>query len=211
MVEKEKDLSKAKGGNARAEKLTAEQRSLIAKSGALARWNKSGDDLPQAINEGTLELGAELDCFVLKDRRRIFNKRNMADAIGLKSQGGNVFLRTINSNSIGSLIPEDLRYRLNNPIVFKTKHGSIAHGYEGTDLIDVCDAIWEARKQKKLTVRQHLIGVQAEIILRSAAKVGIIALIDEATGYAKDKGKDEYRELFKELVREIQPAQVQTL
>lgn len=198
----EKVVGKAKGGVARAKKLTPEKRSEIARQGGLARWHRPEGGIPEAIYEGTLDLGAELDCFVLKDRRRIFHKRHMADAIGLTSQGGNVFLRTINSKGLGSLITDDLRERLSNPIVFKTKHGSIAHGYEGADLIDVCDAIWEAKKQGKLSPRQYLIGVQAEIILRSAAKIGIIALIDEATGYTKDKGKEEYRSLWKEYVRD---------
>jgi hypothetical protein len=37
--------------------------------------------------------------------------------------------------------------------------------------------------------------------LRSAAKVGIVALIDEATGYT-DKVKDEYKHLFDQFIRE---------
>jgi hypothetical protein len=65
----------------------------------------------------------------------------------------------------------------------------------------VCDAIWEAKKQNKLSSTQEYLAIQAEIIVRSSAMVGIIALIDEATGYIKDKAKEEYRELFKEFVR----------
>jgi hypothetical protein len=196
---------RAKGGIARANKLTPEQRQEIGRKGALARWGDptSNNKLPMAINEGSLDLGVvDLDCYVLKDRRRVFHKRNMADAIGLKSQGGNVFLRTINSKGLGSLIPEKLRDKLNNPIIFKTPSGAIAHGFEGTDLVEVCDAIWEAKKQGRLAPSQRLVGIQAEIIIRSVAKVGIIALIDEATGYIKDKGKEEYRELYKEFIRE---------
>jgi P63C domain len=201
----EEITGRAKGGIARAQNLTLEQRREIGRKGALARWGDPTNTtkLPQAICEGSLDLGVvELDSYVLKDRRRVFHKRNMADAIGLKSQGGNVFLRTINSKGLGSLIPDKIKDKMNNPIVFRTPSGAVAHGFEGTDLIEVCDAIWEARKQGKLTTSQHLIGIQAEIIIRSVAKVGIIALIDEATGYIKDKGKEEYREFYKQFVRE---------
>ncbi len=201
----EEVTGRAKGGIARARKLTLEERQEIGRKGALARWGDpaTNNKLPQATCEGSLDLDVvELDCYVLKDRRRVFHKRNMADAIGLKSQGGNVFLRTINSKGLGSLIPDRVKDKLNNPIVFKTPSGAVAHGFEGTDLIEVCDAIWEARKQGRLTSSQHLIGIQAEIIIRSVAKVGIIALIDEATGFIKDKGKEEYRELYKQFVRD---------
>jgi hypothetical protein len=126
----------------------------------------------------------------------------MAKALGMKSGGGNVFMRTINRKGLGSVISDDLRQKIDSPIIFKSLRGDPAHGFEGTLLIDLCDAIWEANKQKKLTARQKFLAVQAEIIVRSAAKVGIIALIDEATGYIKDKRKDEYRELFKEFIRD---------
>jgi hypothetical protein len=45
-------------------------------------------------------------------------------------------------------------------------------------------------------------ATQAEIIIRSAAKLGIIALIDEATGFIADKRKEEYRELFSDFIRD---------
>src|SRR5207248_4351048 len=103
---------------------------------------------------------------------------------------------------LGSVIPENLRAKFDNPIVFKPLNGDPAHGYEGTALIELCDAIWEARKQGKLTKTQEFLGVQAEIIMRASAKIGIIALIDEATGFILDKRREQYRELFQEFIRE---------
>jgi len=44
------------------------------------------------------------------------------------------------------------------------------------------------------------LAIQAEIIIRSAAKVGIVALVDEAAGYV-DRAKDEYRKLFDGFIR----------
>jgi hypothetical protein len=105
-------------------------------------------------------------------------------------------MRTINTKGLGSVIPDEVRHKLENPIIFKPLNGDPAHGAEATTLIEICDAIWEAKKQDKLKPSQHFLAVQAEIILRSSAKVGIIALVDEATGYIKDKKKEEYRELF---------------
>jgi hypothetical protein len=160
-------------------------------------------ELPKAIGEGILRIGdVELECYVLQDRRRLFHKRGLAKALGMKSGGGNVFMRTLSRKGLGSVVPENLRKTFDNPILFNSLGGDPAHGYEGTALIEVCDAIWEARKQGKLTKTQEFLGVQAEIIMRASAKIGIIALIDEATGFILDKRREQYRELFQEFIRE---------
>jgi hypothetical protein len=111
-------------------------------------------------------------------------------------------MKTMGRKGIGSVITEEMHEKIDNPIIFKPLGGDPAHGYEGTFVIDVCDMIWEAHKQGKLAPSQRFLAVQAEIIVRSSAKVGIIALIDEATGYIKDKRKEEYRELFNEFIRQ---------
>jgi hypothetical protein len=49
----------------------------------------------------------------------------------------------------------------------------------------------EARLDKKLLPNQEAIATQAEIITRACAKLGIIALIDEATGYQAFRKKQE--------------------
>jgi hypothetical protein len=199
-------VGRAKGGIARAEILSPERRSEIARLAALAKHGKlplANGELPEAIGEGILHIGdVDLECYVLKDRRRLFHKRGMARALQMKSEGGNVFMRTINRKGLGSVIPPKLRDKLNSPIVFKPLTGDPAHGFEGTTLIELCDAIWEARKQGKLTKTQEFLGVQAEIIMRSSAKLGIIALIDEATGFILDKRREQYRELFQQFIRD---------
>jgi hypothetical protein len=198
-------IGRAKGGIARAESLTAERRSEIARNAALTRFGKAplpDGELPKAIGEGLLRIGdVDLECYVLADRRRVFHKRGMAKALRMKSGGGNVFMRTLSRKGLGSVIPEELRAKFDNPIVFRPLNGDPAHGYEGIALIELCDAIWEARKLGKLTKTQEFLGVQAEIIMRSSAKIGIIALIDEATGFILDKRREQYRELFREFIR----------
>lgn len=58
--------------------------------------------------------------------------------------------------------------------------------YEATVLADICDAFLEARKHENLSSRQRIIAEQCEVLMRSFARVGIIALVDEATGYQYD-------------------------
>jgi hypothetical protein len=195
---------KAIGGVARAAKLTDEERHEIAKKAASARWGKKdfGDGMPEAIKDGQLKIGdVWLDCYVLKDGRRLIHKRSMARALGLKSEGGNTFMKTMGRKSIGSVMLPEMREKIANPIIFKPLAGDPAHGYDAPFFIEVCDTIWEANKQGKLKPSQLFLSIQAEIIMRSCAKIGIIALIDEATGYIRDKHKEEYRLLFKEFIR----------
>jgi hypothetical protein len=64
-------------------------------------------------------------------------------------------------------------------------------GYEATLLLDICDAYLRARDAGALAPNQADLAKKAEIITRACAKVGIIALIDEATGYQEFREKQE--------------------
>lgn len=192
------------GGKARANKLTSEQRSQIAHQAAKARWSRVSDPdrLPEAETAGHLKIGdVELDVYVLDDRRRVIAKRAMAAVLHLKSEGGNAFMRTMSREGIRSVLSEKLRQRIENPIHFKPLRGDLADGYEADVLIEICDALMQARFEKKLAPSQAFLARQAEIVLRSAAKLGIVALIDEATGFV-DRVKDEYRALFSQFISE---------
>lgn len=73
------------------------------------------------------------------------------------------------------------------------------NGFEATILIDICDAFLQARKEINLSTRQKIIAEQCEILVRSFAKVGLIALIDEATGYSNNLLKHSWQ-LTKDLL-----------
>lgn len=193
----------SKGGTARKAALSKDRRAEIARAAAKARWERPEDrgEMPLASSAGSLQIGdISIDCYVLKDRRRLIHKRAMARAIGLKSEGGNALMKTLSRKSLGSVIPPELREKIDKPIVFKPLSGDPAHGYEATILIDLCVALAEGRNQLHPT--QRFLADQAEIIIRAAARLGIIALVDEATGFIEDKRKDEYRELWLGFIRD---------
>lgn len=193
----------SRGGRARAEKLSSEERRAIAVQAAKNRWAKVRNKgrLPEAESDGVLFIGdVALDVYRLNDERRVISKKAMAAALGLKSQGGNAFMRSMSRKGIRSVFDEKLIEKIENPIYFKPLKGDLADGYDVEDLIEVCDSLIEARNKGNLHASQEFLGRQAEIIVRSAAKVGIIALVDEAVGYV-DKRKDEYRQLFDKFIR----------
>ncbi len=162
------------------------------------------ESIIKATHEGILKLAnTELKCYVLSDGRRVLNQRTLANAFNITSQGGNVFMRSMKSKSIGSELTDILKEKLYNPLKIKSKRGDLANCIEAEFLVDICSVIIDANKKGKLSSRQINIATQAEVLLRSIAKVGITALVDEATGYQEVRRKGALQELLdKYLLKE---------
>lgn len=201
-----KEDPRRKGGQMRAQRLTSDERREIAKLGAKARWNSgaprgSDQGMARATHQGSMTVGdLDLDCYVLEDGRHVFHKRGMAKALGMKSGGGNVFLRAMQRKGLGSELSQNLVERLNNPIIFKPLTQDLAHGYEADDLVEICKAIVRAADSEKLTVSQYNLANQARILLQAFAKVGVTALIDEATGYQEIRSPHALRILVEQYI-----------
>lgn len=60
----------------------------------------------------------------------------MAKALGMKSTGGNVFLKTMNRKGLGSAIPTEIWAAIDNPLIFNPVSWDPGHGYNATLLID---------------------------------------------------------------------------
>jgi hypothetical protein len=203
------ETPQSKGGTARAAALTSESRRDIAKRAAQARWAKikDPDGLPRASHQGHLPIGdIEIEVYNLFDKRRVIAKAAMARALTLKSEGGNAFLRTMTRKGVRSVISDSLWEKIENPIFFRhldtdSGPGGVADGYEATTLIEVCDALIQARNDNKLAPSQAFLAVQAEIIMRSSAKMGIIYLVDTATGYIEDAKREDYLKQWNAFVK----------
>jgi hypothetical protein len=135
--------------------------------------------LPFSLFRGELTMGDVIfEVHVLNDHRRVLTQRELVRVLTGGRDSSNI-QRYLERNPRA---PEDF---LDSRIIqFKVPGSpSVAHGYEATVLIEVCDLYLQARKLKELRGRQLALATQAEIVVRSSAKVGIIALIDEATGF----------------------------
>lgn len=152
-----------------------------------------------------LHLGKlEIPCYVLEDGTRVFSGRGMQKALGAsQSSSGKWLSKFINESPITEFLTPGILEQLNDPIKFNrpTASGSQSntYGYEVTLLVDICDAIIEASKTRDINEN---IAKNAEIIIRSVAKVGIIALVDEVTGYQYDREKDELQKILKAYISE---------
>jgi len=154
--------------------------------------------------EGDLDLaGLTIPCYVLKNGTRVLSGRGMQNALkmvdettGGKQSAGTRLLRYLNQKSLKEFIYNDKGQDHFKPIKCFRGETQI-NGYEATILADICDGFLEARKHIHLSPRQEIIATQCEILMRGFAKVGIIALVDEATGYQYDREKDELQKILK--------------
>jgi hypothetical protein len=71
-------------------------------------------------------------------------------------------VRFISGQRVSPFISKELKSLLENPITFKSGGGNIAYGYEATCLVDVCDAVMQARKAGQLQKQQYHIAERAE-------------------------------------------------
>jgi hypothetical protein len=141
-------------------------------------------DKPLVIGE------VEIQCYVLEDETRVLSQRGLQSGIGMSSGGGKGGARRV-ASFLGScerkgLDIKDLAARANAPIEFQLPGGGrTVFGYPATLLVDLCETILAARDSGSLSRNQEHIADRADKLIRGLATVGIIALVDEATGYQR--------------------------
>ena len=163
--------------------------------------------------DNPLRIGdAEIDCYVLEDKTRVLSQRGMFKGLGVTRGGprnanepsntGAEIPRFASQKWLKPYINSNLESALKNPVFFQPPTGHKGYGYPAEILVDVCDAILEADKMGATTVRQAKIVDNAMALVRSFAKVGIIALVDEATGYQDMRAQDALAKIFEEYLAE---------
>ena len=198
----DEETKQSKGGKARAEKLSDEERRQIASNAAKTRWAEVSE-LPKATHTGSLKIGdAEIPCAVLSDGTRLLTQEGFLGALGRSTKpkgrsqqvtdGLPPFLAT---KSLSTLISDEI-ISSTVPIYFVTPKGGKALGFRADLLPKVCDLFLQARNDGLLTTQQLPIAEKCEMLVRALAKVGIVALVDEATGFQTERDRDELHRLL---------------
>jgi hypothetical protein len=85
-------------------------------------------------------------------------------------------------------------------------NGGKAWGYRADLLPKVCAVYLKARDKKQLLDSQEPVAIACDILVRGLAQVGIIALVDEATGYQRDRAADALAKILEAFIaKELQP------
>ena len=184
----------AKGGLARAAKLSPEERKESARKAAEARW---AGPVVNATHTGVLSLGGkEIACAVLEDETRVLTQETFLRAIGraAKAKAGTGSTMLVDgmppflaAGNLKPFIPEELSGSTAPRIFRNPNTGTRGFGYNALLLPMVCEVYLEAREAGKLNKTQDHIADACKILYRGLARVGIVALVDEATGFQEDR------------------------
>jgi hypothetical protein len=207
MTDENDNSPKAKGGLARAKALSPEERKAIARKAALSRWDV---DLPIASNEGDFSIGNKvISAAVLPNGKRLITQSTFMIALGRSrtpKAGTGVFSTVdgipffLQAEALKPFITEGL-ISSTTPYFYRTKTGGRGVGYDAELLPRVCEVYLRYRddclaKKGKIPKRYAHIIAACDLLIRAFAHVGIIALIDEATGYQADRDREELQKIL---------------
>jgi hypothetical protein len=151
-----------------------------------------------------------IECYVTKDKRRFLSLRGTARAIDLKGAGSTAVARNLRSQWLQDYLSDGLKKWLedleaNNIETLEGVRLNIIP-LEAELFVDICKAYVNAQRaglflDKKGKVldkwrSQNEIANRLFMMMSAFAKIGIIALIDEITGYQEERERDEIQTLL---------------
>lgn len=203
----DKDPKKVSAARARSKALSPTDRKAIAQNAAHSRWDKT-NDIPRAQHTGTLAIGTiNFPCSVLTNGTRILTQSDFMKGMGMYYSGW-VAKNPISEDGAAD-IPHFLSFKALSPFInkhlgdlqsivvkYRTERGALAHGIRAEIIPKICDVWIDADESGSLGSRQKAIANQARLVMRALAHVGIISLIDEATGYQRVRARDELQKIL---------------
>ncbi|WP_375461451.1 P63C domain-containing protein [uncultured Enterovirga sp.] len=210
---------KAKGGHARAAKLSPEKRSEIARKAAAQRWAGAlADDTPRVLESFKSKLniaGAEIPCAVVMGPagvQRVLSETGITNAVlgdrsgaskrkkKASAEGGAPLPIFVAPNQLLAFITTDLREGPLKPIDYLDGE-RLVRGYDASVLAAVCNVWLKAREAGALQDQQLDKAMKAEILTRALAETGIVALVDEATGYQAVRPQNALQSYLELVIR----------
>lgn len=167
------------------------------------------EPIREAIHVGTLKVaGIGISCAVLKDGTRVLSQGSFLTALGRHPKpkagtGASVVDETpffLSAKNIQPFVTREL-LESTKPILFRyPDNGVKSYGYQAELLPEVCEVYLKARDAGVLRHTQLDIANSCDVLIRAFAKVGIIALIDEATGYQYERPREALETLLEKWI-----------
>jgi hypothetical protein len=162
---------------------------------------------PKATHSGVLKIGdAEIPCYVLENGERILSTRGIMKSLGRSWRGrkyaGTQYPVFLEANNLKPFIPKDIE-----PVLaarhFRTDRGVVAEGFNADILPAVCETYLRAREAEGvLSPAQLTVAKYCEVLVRGLSRVGIAALVDEATGYQDVRARRALEEILERFISE---------
>ena len=165
-------------------------------------------DIPKPIGEGVLKIGElKIPCAVLPGGVRVLSQRGALSTIGFTSGGAKAIKdnvrelpRFLRSANLKPFISEELLKSTN--FIKYWSRGGLVRGFRAESLPMACEVYLEALAAGALKPNQLAIAGRCRILQNGFARVGIIALVDEATGYEEKRAKRALAEILEKFLAE---------
>lgn len=167
----------------------------------------------KATHDGKIEIGdLIIEASVLEDGTRVLSYRGVSKALGKgekwSSNGVSKLPPFLAPKALEPFISAKISAGVFQPIEFKPLHGGrTAYGVPATLLPEICDVWLKAREARALKSQRYQdVAARAEILVRGFAHIGIIALVDEATGYQETRNRAELQTILSAYIaKELLP------
>ena len=166
---------------------------------------------PKAVVSAPLKIGnTELVCAVLDDTNntRVISASAIFEAFDRPRKGQNSRLEIDNFQVPPFLAAKNLQPFINSELIDILKQveyqdgTKITKGYDARILPKLCSLYLEARRESKLLVSQENFAIRAEILQSALSEIGIVALVDEATGFQYSRKYDALRLLLEQYIND---------
>lgn len=166
-------------------------------------------ELQKSVVAGDLVIGdIVIPCAVLEDGTRVVSQRGVDKTLGRgkprQKIGTDVLPSFLRPKALKPFIDKDLSAP--TFLEYIPEHGGrAAIGLKAELLPRVCSVWIEAEKAGVLSETQKRTAERAYILLKGFAHVGIIALVDEATGYQKIRAEQALAKILERFIaKELQ-------
>lgn len=159
----------------------------------------------ECTHKGDLILGeTSISCAVLSNGRRIITQTALFDAFERPRKGEKRLEglpSIVGAKNLLPFVTDELREKA-QPVHYYQQNGKVTSGYDAELIPLVCELYLLANEKGVLLESQYKMIVQANILIRALAKVGITALIDEATGYQYDRENNALQVILEAYIAE---------
>ena len=149
-------------------------------------------------------LNKEIPCAVLENGQRIISQTGLFKSFDRPRKGEKRVEKlpsVVGAKNLLKYVTEEL-YEKSEVVEYYHTNGKVAQGYNAEIIPLICELYIEAYNNNSLTTSQLKLYERSILLIRALAKVGITALIDEATGYQYDRQAQELQELLKAYISE---------
>lgn len=170
------------------------------------------DKLPRATHSGSWIIDEDsniiVQCYVMDNGERVLSLRGASRAMGLSEKSSATLVRNLSANWIGPYLSDSLRtwlsHALRNELPdYVSDKGTKFTPFEASLFVDLCKAYVDARHDNALkSATNQQVADRLYLIMTAFAKTGLIAVIDEVTGYQDDRDRQELQRILSHYISE---------